>query len=268
MPAWLTRASTTHRRALHQSLQAQQRAQHALDQQLGVLLAIDAFAEPLLVEALREASGLSLDVRACRLLRVWTEVQPVVPASLPLPISTHQQTQSLLAAALHNFSESEAQDGGLGTGSRVLDGAGNPVALAASSFAALCRRLDLGGRYQTYLKQRLRPVDVPGESGGYARILVNRLMEEQLRAGLEVAVRLAHLKGDIDDTAYLRWLPLFSKQPVVATTAEVLGLRQLYLLGRPLHGVSRRAGNCVTAAWTRPARACCRVARSTRTAND
>ncbi|AZL74723.1 NEL-type E3 ubiquitin ligase domain-containing protein [Pseudomonas oryziphila] len=238
LPAWLTRASTTHRRALHQSLQAQQRAQHALDQQLGVLLAIDAFAEPLLVEALREASGLSLDVRACRLLRVWTEVQPVVPASLPLPISTHQQTQSLLAAALHNFSESEAQDGGLGTGSRVLDGAGNPVALAASSFAALCRRLDLGGRYQTYLKQRLRPVDVPGESGGYARIQVNRLMEEQLRAGLEVAVRLAHLKGDIDDTAYLRWLPLFSKQPVVATTAEVLGLRQLYLLGRPLHGVA------------------------------
>lgn len=130
LPAWLTRASTTHRRALHQSLQAQQRAQHALDQQLGVLLAIDAFAEPLLVEALREASGLSLDVRACRLLRVWTEVQPVVPASLPLPISTHQQTLSLLAAALHNFSQSEAQDGGLGTESRVFNGAGKPVALS------------------------------------------------------------------------------------------------------------------------------------------
>ncbi|WP_110993913.1 NEL-type E3 ubiquitin ligase domain-containing protein [Pseudomonas sichuanensis] len=120
LPAWLTRASTAHRRALCQSLLAQQRAQHALDQQLGVLLAIDAFAEPLLVEALQEASGLSLDVRACQLLRVWTEVQPVVPASLPLPISTHQQTQSLLAAALHNFSESEAQVGKILGDARVL----------------------------------------------------------------------------------------------------------------------------------------------------
>ncbi|WP_153787505.1 NEL-type E3 ubiquitin ligase domain-containing protein [Pseudomonas sp. EMN2] len=238
LPAWLTRASTAHRRALCQGLQAQQRAQHALDQQLGALLAIDAFAEPLLVEALQDASGLALDVRACRLLRVWTEVQPVVPASLPLPIITHQHTHSLLAAALHNFSESEAQAGGLGIESRLLDGAGNPLALAASTFAALCRRLDLGGRYQAYLKQRLRPADAPGEAGGYARIVVNRLMEEQLRASLEVAVRLAHLQGDIDDTAYLRWLPQFSAQPIVATTAEVLHLRQLHLLGHPLHGVA------------------------------
>ncbi|WP_422403013.1 NEL-type E3 ubiquitin ligase domain-containing protein [Pseudomonas sp. GZD-209] len=238
LPAWLISASTTHRRALQQSLVAQQRAQHALDQHLGALLAIDAFAEPLLVEALREANGLSLDVRACRLLRVWTEVQPVVPASLPLPITTHRQTHSLLAAALHNFSPSEAQASGFDPASCLLDGAGAVLDVAPADFAALCRRLDLGGRYQAYLQQRLRPVDAPGEAGGYARIVFNRLMEEQLRAGLEVAVRLAHLKGDIDDTAYLRWLPLFSAQPVVATTAEVLGLRHLHLLGHPLHGVA------------------------------
>lgn len=132
-----------------------------------------SFAEPLLREAIKERFGLDLDVRAVRLFnasRVRIDESfnsfsqdPVVRVARAIKAAT----QSLLEAALQNFEAFEAEPGGMDKDDHLAEifvtvgeGAGQrdvTVAMAPSAFAALCRELDLGWRYQRLIGNTFTP---------------------------------------------------------------------------------------------------------------
>nr|WP_237723113.1 DUF6543 domain-containing protein [Pseudomonas putida] len=103
LPSWLTGASLNTLYSLHASQQWQQHVQHQLHEWLASILPLDAFAAPLLQQALYTRHGLTLDVRKAMLRRRTLQRFPSHIATLPDGVKEHVHQQSLLAAALHNF---------------------------------------------------------------------------------------------------------------------------------------------------------------------
>lgn len=165
------------------------------------------FAEPLLQAAIKARFGLDLDVRAIRLFNagrvmvddsfVTLSQDPVVRVVQALKAAT----QSLLDAALQNFEAHEAEPGGMdkdGQLARVFwvsSAEPNPeqiaVAMAPSAFAALCRELDLGGRYQRLIDSVFNP---PGER----RSTTFKAVEAST---LRLNLHLAYLRSQITKAA-------------------------------------------------------------------
>ncbi|MGE7989816.1 NEL-type E3 ubiquitin ligase domain-containing protein [Pseudomonas sp. NPDC089554] len=230
LPHWMKNASVDRLNALHQALLTQQRAQTQLETLRGAVVSLDAFAEPLLVKAMQEATGELLDVRKCRMLRVWRELDPLVLPVGPLSWIRHESEQGLLVGALHNFAASEEDDTALQSDSRLFDDNGATLALAPGQFIALCRTLDLGGQYQTYLKSHLAPTDPQ-----VARALEKGL-EEILRSNFEAQLRLGALSQAIDERTFLQLLPVVSATAIVPAYAVSVRPRQLYLLGKRMIG--------------------------------
>jgi len=177
----------------------------------------EAFAEPLLRDALKNSLGLDLDVRHTFLFNAVrariaeahiTTSDPAVRAFQAVKAGT----QSLLLCALQNFEAFEAQDGGLRDELRassifVSDSglATQPTRtldLAPERFAALCRSLDLGGRYQRLIEQLFQPEPAAGESAEAAAI--NRQARFKLleQSNFRLALHLARLQSCIDQACY------------------------------------------------------------------
>jgi hypothetical protein len=238
LPDWVARADADHLQALHRSLQRQQRAQQQLQECLGTLTPLEQFAEDALSDALTASTGQVQDVRATQLVRTVTQLVAPISPSLPLRYSTHASRQSLLAAALHNFEASEALPGGLNAQATLEDAGGTVLALKAEAFVLLCRNLDIGEQYQAYLRTRLGRL-IPGlAERDTEQAAQPELLRESIAASMEVAVRLARVRGAIDETTYLRLLPWVSPQPTVAAVADVLEPRQVLLLGKVVQGMA------------------------------
>lgn len=108
MPDWYLRASPTQQKVLAEKYTASLTAQTALDKAFASLQDIDAFAEPLLVKALREQFKVQLDVNKT-ILQLRTRVEVRLPA---VTFRTFDVVRlPLLQAALHNFEEWECKDG-------------------------------------------------------------------------------------------------------------------------------------------------------------
>lgn len=236
LPAWMSSANSEQLRALALALKRQEADAYALARLLDGIPSLDAFAVPLLEQALRDAGLAQVDVRKWRLQLKELIMQPTVATSLPAPWIVETTTINLLAAALHNFQQSETQAQMLTTGT-LLDDRQRAQPLSFPGFARLCRSLDLGGRYQAVLSACLLPADEPGSAHGSALRAVEKLFENKLRSDLEVGVRMAAIKGEIDESTRLLMLPLTAPAPVVPAYPQPLTLRQLYLLGKRVHGV-------------------------------
>lgn len=225
LPSWLTTASPADVNNLHQRLCAQQRAQHQLRALFERVTPLDQFAEPLLEQAL---APLMLDVRTARLqLKTVVHFSPYV-AGVPEGNAIVTRTQPLLAAALHNFSEGETLPLALLESSSVLDALGQRQTLTVQAFMRLCRTLDLGERYQNHLRALFTP---PGEAGN----TMAALLEEGWRAGLDAAVHLALLKGDISRSTYLKIQPLLEPSPAQRDAGGVTPMT-LRVLGKLVRG--------------------------------
>ncbi|MFJ4371064.1 NEL-type E3 ubiquitin ligase domain-containing protein [Pseudomonas japonica] len=165
--------------ALREEGQRQHVLARAVEAALQALPSVEAFAEPLLRNAIKERFGLDLDVRRTFLFNaararideaLIDDGDPVVRAFQVVKAAT----QSLLAAALQNFEAFEAQEGGMrdehrrstifssSTG-QLLEPA-HELDLPAERFAALCRELDLGGQYQQQIAALFRPRPEAGNS--------------------------------------------------------------------------------------------------------
>ncbi len=177
----------------------------------------EAFAEPLLRQALKDRFGLDLDLRRTFLFNAVrarvaeshiATADPVVRAFQAVKAGT----QSLLLSALQNFEAFEAADGGLRDGLRpsriftsdngLVTEAATDVDLAPERFAALCRTLDLGGRYQRLIDQLFQPEPLAGESVEAAAI--NRQGRFKLfeQSSLRLSLHLARLQSRIDQACY------------------------------------------------------------------
>ncbi|WP_409287464.1 NEL-type E3 ubiquitin ligase domain-containing protein [Pseudomonas guariconensis] len=233
IPSWLRREdghlhSIDRLRAFHKALLRQERAVAALRPVLAQIPSIEAFAEPLLREKLVQLGEAAPDVRHSQVC-IWR--RPVMP-SFALILSTRQfvpsSTQSLLAAALHNFHLVETRPSDTRKG-YLRTRSGKRMALGFHAFAGRCRELDIGAKYQEKLKAVLKPKD-----GAEA---VYRLFQENQQAHLEVAVRSAQLKGELDEDSFQCMLALMAFPSIVPATSSNVELRHLYILGVPVHGV-------------------------------
>lgn len=113
---------------------------------------------------------------------------------------TYEEPKTLLWAALQNFPESENFHQRCHF---LLEGQPKKInGLEFKHFAALCRTLDLGGRYQSYLQNFLK-VAVPGIGAPSAAQAATHSDLELLKAyELEVAAHVAYLSEKISETAY------------------------------------------------------------------
>ncbi|NWE39572.1 leucine-rich repeat domain-containing protein [Pseudomonas yamanorum] len=191
IPAWYGRASDTDHRTLKALIGHAWDAQNPVDQALANVLNINDFARPMLQKALKDQFALEPDVEKT-LIRLY------IPASIPwFPIrsgAARTWTVSLLEAALHNFEPDETQANAHESASsyvqetatagqlEILDTLEQRMSIQA--FIKLCRTLDIGGHYQTYLAQQLlEPV-----TSDVLQLKVDAARKAMLKAALHMAV--------------------------------------------------------------------------------
>ena len=221
LPVWLTQAPAPRLLELHDCLRDQQAVQQRLKKLFGSLTPLDEFAAPLLEKMLSGQLARSVDVRKAALQMHWIEHYPGARPEAPGGVRERTLQHSLLAAALHNFSDGEARSLGLLDRSKLLDAQGKTLPMAARAFAGHCRKLDLGGQYQAHLRQHLL---APG---------VATLLEQGQRHALEAALRLAALRGEIDETALKQCLAAITAAPGALTRMRPAALR---VLGKRVRG--------------------------------
>lgn len=202
LPTYLTRAPETVRQSLRESLINSNQARHDLKDFLRQLQSPEAFARPLLRRALRRKFPTPFIDESAILSREWKHHH------LLGLIKTHAQTteHTLLEAALQNFEASEAQDGGMEAQTQIYMPTRNgrtPHPASPTQFAAMCRDLDLGERYQGYLEERLGPTYLRRVSGR-----VRRLFVDHAKHAFRVAMHLAYLQDSLSEHFYTRLLVL------------------------------------------------------------
>ncbi|WP_459206481.1 NEL-type E3 ubiquitin ligase domain-containing protein [Pseudomonas sp. MLB6B] len=236
LPPWLAVADPEQVRALHQALRCEQAVTAQIASHFASLPPIDAFAEPLLTHALQQAGLAAPEVRAMRVLIEQQIELPSVSPKLLTNYQTYRSRHSLLASALHNFHVEELTPDLLRQ-AWLIDAAGKRLPLGFEDFVRCCRTLDLGGQYQQRLTALLSPKERPPAAAGSAARAVESMLENNLRVKLEVAMRLARLKGELAAPDFDRLLPLWALTPNATAETALAIPRQLYLLGKCIRGV-------------------------------
>ncbi|UVM63500.1 NEL-type E3 ubiquitin ligase domain-containing protein [Pseudomonas sp. B21-010] len=196
MPAWYANASPEQRKVVDACFKESLAAQNQLDKTLSSFLDIDTFARPLLIQALKDRFQVEVDVdkTLLRLTRPWeTTVIKVEISSFEL------FKLPLLQVALHNFESWECEHGAYHETSEFMvekdtPGTYAPVALNVSvgQFLTLCRTLDIGAKYQAYLKSFSYPADAATETTLRQHFIASQ------KAALRAAAEQALLTGDIE----------------------------------------------------------------------
>lgn len=225
LPVWLKQASATRLLELHDCLHEQQIVQQRVKALFAGLTPLDAFAAPLLEKALLGQISRALDVRKATLQFQLIEHVPAARPEAPGTVQRRTLRHSLLAAALHNFSDGEARSLGVTDQSILLGADGKALPMTTRAFAELCRTLDLGGHYQAYLKAHLK---APG--GGVATLL-----EQGQRHAFEAALRLAALKGEIHEEALVQCLAMITAASGTVSRMRPAALR---VLGKRVRGAA------------------------------
>ncbi|TBN48789.1 dermonecrotic toxin domain-containing protein [Pseudomonas sp. BGI-2] len=260
LPAWVLEASSGTRSALknakltkssghstatslqHQSLKklSQEHWTHRnyLDATLSKLQGARAFAEPLLSAALKTRFDLELDVKTT-FLRLY------IPQTVPwFGIKTgaaRTWTVSLLDAVLHNFQESETASDAYESASTFITEP-SPTGqfdtlpavkqkLTVAAFARLCRELDIGARYNTYLKDNL------GLTNPVAGAVVRSKVISSHKAALKAALQMAYIRKDIPEDAHLSILRILEGRSGARLDGQPLYGHDLTLMSSSLTGI-------------------------------
>ncbi|MDR0276282.1 MAG: hypothetical protein LBJ37_00090 [Paucimonas sp.] len=181
------------------------------------LPSVEAFAEPLLRDALQRTFNLNLDVRHTFLFNAararvdeaqFNASDPLVKAFQVVKAAT----QPLLLAALQNFEAFEAEADGMRDDRQpstiFISETGLPlepgrnVDLVPERFAALCRELDLGGQYQRLIASVFEPQPKAGESGKLAVENRQGLFKLAEQSAFRVNLHLAYLQSWLGQTLY------------------------------------------------------------------
>ncbi len=200
LPSWYLEATPTQRQTLNDSFKVSVEAQNSLDKSLATFQHLEAFARPLLIKALNDEYRLQMDVDSTFLcLR-----RAVTMGVEALELATFEALKlSMLDAALHNFEAYECaagayhQTSGFVVATAVADTFQSVnIDLTVSQFMGLCRRLDIGKQYQTYLQGFFHPAD-----GITSAVLRERFIASQ-KASLRAAAEQALLRKDIEPADY------------------------------------------------------------------
>ncbi|WP_183129275.1 NEL-type E3 ubiquitin ligase domain-containing protein [Pseudomonas prosekii] len=232
-PDWYLRARKIDREYFEDLFGRRWLLQGQLDELIGGLQQdMHQFAEPLLIKALKETLNLNLDVRATEL---HLYIRDTVLPGIDLGASRVRQT-SLLDAALHNFEADEAKPDAFRDGSGIFtrDDQGQLVrhSLAIAPFVTLCRRLDLGAKYQAHLTAILQP-----PAAAARRQLQEQSVATEKAAFAYTALR-AVLKGDITYHAYACLLKVHDATPDRRFYGVPMLNHRLSLMGFKISGVT------------------------------
>lgn len=260
LPVWVLEASSSTHRALknatlmtpdwhgtatplqHQSLKkiSQEHWTHRnrLDSMLSKLQSAQAFAEPLLSDALKTRFELDLDVKTT-FLRLY------IPQTVPLfGIKTgaaRTWTVSMLDAALHNFQESETAAGAYEPASTFITKP-SPTGqfdtlpavkqkLTIPAFTRLCRELDIGARYNAYLKDNL------GLSNPVSGAVLKSKVIGSHKTALKSVLQMAQVRRDIPADAYLSILRILEGRSGARLDGQPLYGHDLTMMSSSLTGI-------------------------------
>ncbi|MFA0970346.1 NEL-type E3 ubiquitin ligase domain-containing protein [Pseudomonas amygdali] len=209
---WLTSARTSSPEQVDKLQQLY--AEHRQNEQkvrptLDRLSTLEDFATPLLTAAIKDRFGLDVDVARTWLFHasrarvdqsfLAASRDPITQANIALRAAC----QSLLKAALQNFEKWEtapgAMDSDSGIEAQVFSAfeiigpriAGQSLPISATGFAAMCRELDLGGKYQTHLESVFNAPSTPEETADAAASRLRKdflkLQSSSIRLQLQIA---------------------------------------------------------------------------------
>lgn len=196
LPQWYKSATPAQRNSIAASVKASAVAQAQLDSTMATFKDVDAFARPLLLKALKDQFKVETDVDKTFLcLRRALDI-----SVLEVELDSFELLKlSMLQAALHNFEAWECKAGAYHKTSGFLLESTTPgtfeqaaVDLTVSQFMTLCRSLDIGAQYQSYLKAFFDPVDTRPEPPLQQHFIASQ------KAAMKAAAEYAVVKGDIE----------------------------------------------------------------------
>lgn len=201
LPAWLSKAPAQLREDFRSSLISSNQSRHDLKALLDDVQSPETFARPLLREKLKAWFYTLIEDENAILSREWKNHH------LLGLIKNHARTtrQTLLEAALQNFEASEAQVGGMETGTAIFNVTKThevPSTICATSFAAFCRELDLGSQYREHINKVLEPAADAAEGRTAAQVL--SLFRAQAQHAFGVALHMSYMTQHLRPRQHLQ----------------------------------------------------------------
>jgi Leucine-rich repeat (LRR) protein len=233
-PDWYQRASIGQQLVLKLSFNASFSAQAVLDKTMSSLQGIEAFAEPILRNALKDRFGIEVDVNKTLVcLR-----RPLEVSDFEIEIASFEVLKlSLLQAALHNFEASECAEGAFHRRSGFVVETSTPgtfqvttLDMTVRQFLSLCRQLDIGAQYQTRVKAFFQPVEALKETTLRQQFIASQ------KAAMKAAAQLALLKKDIEPEDYLMILSVVNGEIHPRLGNKPVWFRDLTLMKRRMTG--------------------------------
>ncbi|WP_170931612.1 MULTISPECIES: NEL-type E3 ubiquitin ligase domain-containing protein [unclassified Pseudomonas] len=233
-PDWYRHASRDQRKTVGDALTASFVAQANLDKAMSGFQDIDQFAAPLLTKALKDRFNVTLDVN-----KTWLVLnKPVEMGIFSIEIDYFEVLkQPLLQAALHNFEARECESGAFHrtSGFRLETSTAGTLEplntrLTVEQFTGLCRSLDIGAKYQAYLKDFLHPKDAVA-----VHVLRDKFIDAY-KTALRAAAELALVKGDIGREDYASIRSVLNGELAPRQGHRQIWFRDLGLMGRRMTG--------------------------------
>ncbi|MHC8387695.1 NEL-type E3 ubiquitin ligase domain-containing protein [Pseudomonas sp. MDT2-39-1] len=225
IPQWLATADLSVVQALKVAFEQSFVAQGKVTEALKKLKPLDAFCKEQLTGFLKGKWTIDFDVNRDTL--DITKKTYTSTGVLPVIGSTDKETttsRSLLQAAMENFTSEEATSGGIPAESviRINEQAQSGAEITPEKFAALCRELDLGARYQRHIDEALA---LPAKPANDAPV-DNRASVADIRRlkvlDMRVALHMASLKKAITPAAYTMLLSVIDQDLPAAQTKDAL----------------------------------------------
>ena len=237
-PDWHATATREQHQSLKRASEEHWTQRNRLETRLSKLQNARDFAESVLSDALKTRFGLEVDVKTT-FLRLY------IPQNTPwFPIKTggaRTWTVSLLDAALHNFQDSETQADAYERDSTYItepspSGQFDTLPalkrqLSVQRFTQLCRELDIGGKYETHLKENL------GLNSPVAGEVVKLDVIRTNKAALKAALQLAHIRKDLPTDAFNSILGVVEGHENMQLNGQLLHCHDLSMMSSSLTGI-------------------------------
>lgn len=224
IPQWLATADLKVVQALKASLKQSFVAQAKVATALEKLKPLDEFCKEQLDTFLKGKWTIDFDVERDSLDISTTFYSSPTPIPLGYKVSETTASRSLLHAAMENFTSEEARSGGISANSviRVDAKAQSGPEITPEKFAAFCRELDLGARYQRHIAEALalpaKPVAGVPVNGQASTADIRRLKVLDMQAALHIA----YLKKDITQAVYTMLLNVLEQDVPAIQTRNAL----------------------------------------------